>query len=237
MVGSIVGHRTGVRHAVAWFGTLVGFTSVPFLLEAVAGHSVRDYLRNVLAELLIIGAVVATVIEAATVAVELAKSSKTETAAKPVMEPPVRRFRLRSLLILAFFGVALLAAYRFVLVPYFRFGETRDRIQESVQELAQHRPDGVSKRQWDHVVGWTGVAVCNVFPMPSYVTDEQQYYNFADELERRLQGKIEMSTIDWIWDRFEELGKNGQSYSERFRPTTLARLREVEQMPPEIDVP
>jgi hypothetical protein len=236
-VGSVIGRRTGARHAVAWFGALLGFSAVPFLLEAATGNSVRDHAKNALAPLLIIAAILATAIEAATAAVEVAKSSKTETAAMSLMERPVRRFRFRSLLVVVFLGMALLAAYCFVLVPYFRFGETRDRIEGSVRELAQHRPDGVSKRQWSYVVGWTGVAVGNVFFVPSSVKDEQRYYDFADELERRLQGRVEMSTIDWIWDRYEELGEHGRSYSERFRPTVPARLREAEQMPPEIDVP
>jgi hypothetical protein len=73
--------------------------------------------------------------------------------------------------------------------------------------------------------------------MPSSINDDQRYFDFADELDRRLQGKVEMSTIDWIWDNFEEIGKNGRRYSEQYRPTTPERLRTAEQMPAEIDVP
>ena len=238
MVGSWIGRRIGARHAVAWFGALAGFTVAVTLLEVAMGCSVRDYVKITLPACLIYGAIVATCVEVVATVIELAiRSLKTGNGDEPSNELPWIQFRLRSVPIIFLLGIALFVAYRLGVAPHFRFMKTRDRIQSSVCKLAQHRPEGVSKRQWSFVVDWTGVAVGNVFFTASSVNDDQQYYDFADELEQRLQGKVEMSTIDWIWDGFEEIGKDGRSYSERFRPTTPERLHDAEQMQPGIDVP
>jgi hypothetical protein len=238
MVGSWVGRRIGARHAVAWFGALIGFVAITILLEALWGDSLRDWLKDASSACLIYGAIVATFVEVVATVIEFAiQSAKAGDAARPSDESPRIRFRLRSVFVTVLLGSTLFVAYRLGVAPYFRFMKTRDRIQASVRELAQHRPEGVSKRKWSFAVGWTGVAVGNVFFMPSCVNDDQGYYDFADELGRRLQGKVEMSTIDWIWDGFEEIGKNGRSYSERYRPTMPERLRDAEQVPTEIDIP
>ena len=238
LVGSWIGRWTGARHAVAWFGALVGFAAAATLLDILWGDSVWDDLKDTSSAIFIYGIIAATIVEAIATAIELGiQSTKAENRAEPISAGPRIRFHLRSVFVIVILGITLFFAYRISVAPYFRFRETNSRIQASVRELAKHRPEGVSKRQWSSVVGWTSTAVYSVFFMPSSINDDQRYFDFADELDRRLQGKVEMSTIDWIWDNFEEIGKHGRSYSEQYRPTTPERLRAAEQMPAEIDVP
>jgi hypothetical protein len=61
-------------------------------------------------------------------------------------------------------------------------------------------------------------------------------HNLADELEQRLEGHVDMSTIDWIWDEIEAVSVYGKNYSEDYRPTTPERLQAAKSMPPEIQV-
>jgi hypothetical protein len=235
--GSAIGRRTGARHVVAWFGAVVSLNAVVMLLNTTAGCPVRDFAKNSLPAGLVYGTFWATVIEVVMITIHWVAPKQSATPETLAERLPATRFRLRSLLVVAVFGVVLMAAYRFVLLPSLRFNETRDRIQMLVQELAQHQPTGVSIRQWSFVVGWTGTAVGNIFFVPSSVKDNQKYYDFADEFEQRLQGNVDMSTINWVWDQYEELSEIGRGYSERFRPTTPERLRLAENTPPEAATP
>ena len=48
--------------------------------------------------------------------------------------------------------------------------------------------------------------------------DRAALERFADELEHRIQGPVDLKTIDWIWDEFERISKYGTHYSDEWRP-------------------
>ena len=51
------------------------------------------------------------------------------------------------------------------------------------------------------------------------------------KLDEKLKNKIDMSTIDWIWDEISIISTIGQLYSDKYRPLTPERLKEAEESP------
>lgn len=47
--------------------------------------------------------------------------------------------------------------------------------------------------------------------------DRAELQRFADELEHRLRGPVDLKIIDWIWDEFERISKYGKHYSDEWR--------------------
>ena len=86
------------------------------------------------------------------------------------------------------------------------------------------RPPDVDRREWAYVIGWTLTAHGNCCSHQTFVYPGQTE-RFADELERKLRGRVGMETIDWIWDEFMRFSIN-KSY-ERYRPTSPDRLKEA----------
>lgn len=98
------------------------------------------------------------------------------------------------------------------------------RVRTDLESLTHRRPPDVDRETWGYVVGWTLNAHGNCCSAPTYV-DPGRTKQFAEELEQRLQGKVGMDTIDWIWDEFMRFSKI-KSY-DRFRPTTPEHLKEA----------
>jgi hypothetical protein len=97
--------------------------------------------------------------------------------------------------------------------------------------LAKKRPPNITRRQWNNVVGWTTTAHGNTLAATRWIPREQMD-NFESELHLRLQGPVDITTIDWIWDEFERLAPNyGPEYSRKYRPTSPEQLREFEEGP------
>ena len=48
--------------------------------------------------------------------------------------------------------------------------------------------------------------------------DRAELQRFADELEHRIHGPVDLKTIDWIWDEIERISKYGKKYSDDWRP-------------------
>ncbi|NQT35957.1 MAG: hypothetical protein HQ581_00620, partial [Planctomycetes bacterium] len=91
--------------------------------------------------------------------------------------------------------------------------------ETSVERLSLRCPAGVPPAKWDDVVGRTHNAVCINLYLPGCVQDMPRYHRFADELEERLKGDVDMATIDWMWEEYVEIAVNGQRYSDDYRPT------------------
>jgi hypothetical protein len=49
---------------------------------------------------------------------------------------------------------------------------------------------------------------------------------FLAEFDRRLKGKVNLGTIDWIWDEYVQHSTGGRNYSRNYRPTDPDHLRE-----------
>jgi hypothetical protein len=105
-----------------------------------------------------------------------------------------------------------------------------------LETLANKRPPGLTRNQWDNVVLWTINAHGNTLPMmrplPLIVKrriPRAEMDRFQAELRQRLSGPVDLATIDWIWDEFERLAPDfGPEYSRRYRPTSPEKVREFE---------
>jgi len=123
-----------------------------------------------------------------------------------------------------------------VIEPGERHRRTYVQINEAVSSLADKRPPDVSKRQWSFVIGWTMNAVSNCCAVKEFIVDSDRFHQFARELDREVERDVDMATIDWIWDQFEQFSKYGKTYSANWRPTTPERLKESEYTSTGIEV-
>ena len=73
----------------------------------------------------------------------------------------------------------------------------------------------MTARQWESAVAWTlnlhGNSLLQFQASLGDITE------FRSELGDRLNGPVDMSTINWIWDRYAGLCSGGENY-QRFRP-------------------
>jgi Leucine-rich repeat (LRR) protein len=91
--------------------------------------------------------------------------------------------------------------------------------------LAKKYPQGLTSGQWASCAYWTHALHANCGYYPAFPTDRLR--SFADELNTRLAGEVDIRTIDWIWDEYVHYARGGKQYSDKYRPTTPARLREA----------
>jgi hypothetical protein len=97
------------------------------------------------------------------------------------------------------------------------------RIEERIVRLAKKRPQEVSPNQWAYDIHWTWNLHCNCGTPDQFDGNERE--RFLAEFDRRLEGRVDLGTIDWIWDEFSEHSRCGGWYSRNFRPTDPAHLR------------
>ena len=72
-------------------------------------------------------------------------------------------------------------------------------------------------------------AYCNVCFSPEHVTLEELQRSFNTDVEERLRSPVDLTTLDWVWDRLGRTGPHGRSYQQRFEPEYregLATMRE-----------
>jgi hypothetical protein len=109
--------------------------------------------------------------------------------------------------------------------PQLSHARVRDRVERSIRMLARKYPRGLTSGQWACCVSWTHHLHSNCSHYPVFPTARLRA--FEDELNTRLEGEVDLSTIDWIWDEYVNYARGGQQYSNEYRPTTPARLREA----------
>jgi hypothetical protein len=103
-----------------------------------------------------------------------------------------------------------------------------DRVHFQFLSLAKKRPLNVSRQQWEGVVAHTINAWANCLTFTKNIPPAEMD-RFEHELHQRVQGPVDLATIDWIWDEVVRLTPNGQSYSDDWRPTTPFWLAEYEK--------
>lgn len=95
-----------------------------------------------------------------------------------------------------------------------------------IASLENHRPKDVSVKEWGCATFWMGIAFANVCYSPGHVTlSELKQLN--DDLGTKLQGSVDMQTVDWIWQRLAATGPHGAQYSAQFEPRYQAELAEI----------
>lgn len=136
-------------------------------------------------------------------------------------------------LVLAACGAAGVVAFWFrVIVPVRRHNEFCREVYAELKTLDEKRPPSITPNQWSHIVAWTKNAHGNTL-VASPGIPRAEMDRFLAELRDRLRGPVDLATIDWIWDGFVRLAPGfGPSYSEGWRPTSPAKLREFEAAGP-----
>lgn len=118
-------------------------------------------------------------------------------------------------------GLAVLAA---CVVPlalrvfrHVAYAQDRRAAQDMVNQLRHLRPPDVDAETWEMASGWAITAYCNVCFSPDHVPHDE-LRRFRAELEAKLQGPVDLATIDWVWERLGQTGPSGLSYKQRFEP-------------------
>ncbi len=122
----------------------------------------------------------------------------------------------RLFLILSVVSMILAAGVAF----YRSFIEPRrisDEIQSHLRTLATRRPQSMTPHQWEAAVAWTSNLHGN--SSYSFLGDPNipAMRAFERRLAQKLEGHVDMQTIDWIWDEYAELCECGADY-QKFRP-------------------
>jgi hypothetical protein len=83
--------------------------------------------------------------------------------------------------------------------------------------LRERRPPNISQEEWEHSVNCAVIARLNVFAGPDYASF-QSLKEFGKKLDDKMEGEIDPSIFDWIWDQYEQTGPHGKQYARHFRP-------------------
>ena len=86
-----------------------------------------------------------------------------------------------------------------------------------VQLKRDRRPENLDSKVWEEAVGWAITAHANVCFSESHVPIDE-LRRFRADLEKRLDGEVDLATVDWIWQRLAETGPHGRQYREKFEP-------------------
>jgi hypothetical protein len=122
------------------------------------------------------------------------------------------------------FAVLLLCFWLFLVRPHQLHAEWYRDIEDHIVMLADKRPDGVSPSQWAYTIHMTWNLHCN-YGGYSYF-DHNERARFLADFDRRLKVKVDLSTIDWIWDEYVKHSTGGRHYSRNYRPTDPNHLQE-----------
>src|SRR4051794_6873902 len=129
----------------------------------------------------------------------------------------MRRFTVGKLMA----AVAILAlGMGFCIVPIGKqaeFARLQRQMDDSIRSLRPSDPTGISPTEWDCALGWTVTAYCNVCFSPGHVGTPEMY-RLRDDLARKLDRRIGVDTLAWIWDRLAQTGPHGKQYVERNLP-------------------
>ena len=90
--------------------------------------------------------------------------------------------------------------------------------------LGGRKPAGIDSKQWAACVHWTWQLHTNYGGIGDSREDARG--RFLGQLDEKLKGDVDLSTIDWFWDNYPARA-GAASYSDDYRPTTPDRLREA----------
>jgi hypothetical protein len=160
----------------------------------------------------------------------------TEDGNRVESSPPKRKSvrPARSSSPLAFLLGVLIAAGLWTIVfviwiePLQSHGRWFTRVDKNLLSLVHMRPAGVSKGEWEYIVGWTLNLHGNCANVGQRLEREWRD-GFAAEVERRLRGPITLGDIDWIWDEYVLHTPYGRRYSDRWRPTRAEKLQQAHE--------
>jgi hypothetical protein len=97
------------------------------------------------------------------------------------------------------------------------YARERTAAHDVVFQLREQCPQNVSAEAWEVATSWAITAYANVCFSEDHVSIEE-LRRFRNDTEKRLAGKVDLVTIDWIWQRLGETGPHGKHYRQRFEP-------------------
>lgn len=103
-------------------------------------------------------------------------------------------------------------------IPNKRLSSWNQSIVQRLEKLKSLPPENVTLEKWKFVVSRTQTAFPNVFYSTDYILDHDRFRTFQRELHLKLNGDVDISTIDWIWDEFQKNSRHGDTYSAGCRP-------------------
>jgi Tfp pilus assembly protein PilN len=140
---------------------------------------------------------------------------------------PVRfQFSLRTMFV-AIIVLSLLLGL--VVVPVARQVTLRkesDRLLQQaiskVDALAAKRPSGVPKAQWLQAVEWTSYVVAEIFDSSDYDHRNLDVLSeLCEGLDERTAEEVDLTTLQFVWERLEEVEPDGEDRVFRLRDVRL----------------
>ncbi len=120
-------------------------------------------------------------------------------------------------------GITVLAVLIAVLVPpvshvarWREHNALAQRVKDKITSLKTRRPADVPTAQWDQAVNWTTNLIAQVYFAP-VESDPDSLGRLAKSLDQKLTGKVDLGTLQWVWDECEKAPRSGAEYAIRFR--------------------
>ena len=79
---------------------------------------------------------------------------------------------------------------------------------------------------------WAGIAYANVCFSEGHVTLDA-LKSFVKDVEAKFKGPVDLSTVDWLWERLAATGPHGKQYRERFEPAYLEEVYGITSAKPD----
>ena len=113
--------------------------------------------------------------------------------------------RLLCVIGLLFVVGMLVLGYRRATLPI----REHHQIGEMIASLATRRPEEMTREQWQAVYFWT--VNLHVHSSMHYANGDDRR-RFQSELHKKLNRRVDMDTIIWIWDEYAHLTDAGKNY-------------------------
>ncbi|MFG0296919.1 MAG: hypothetical protein ACF8PG_13515 [Maioricimonas sp. JB045] len=131
----------------------------------------------------------------------------------------MKRFKMRYLVLAAMLVVGLFGAVKGPQIyEVLRFRSLYLQSAEYVETLRVSCPEEVSPERWSEENFGIGTAFANVCFSTNHVPLDEMERLTVDLRERITGQPIDLTTIDWVWDRLAATGPHGEQYVGKWRP-------------------
>lgn len=124
------------------------------------------------------------------------------------------RFSLRGIFVVLTLLAIVFAGYGYMERKFYAPRRWSDSVEQRIRSLALRCPRELSPRQWESAVAWTlNLHGNSLLP---FQANAEQIRQFDQRLQKKLAGKVDLTTTHWIWDEYAQLCPGGANY-QRFR--------------------
>ncbi len=154
-------------------------------------------------------------------------STRRDHGSHPMATIRIPSWRYLGCLIPATAALAFAGFIVYTIVVHDHHSRWYREIDYRILRLAEKRPENVSPDRWAFCIHWTWQLHGNYGAYETF--DRAERSRFLEEFDRRLNGRVDLGTIDWIWDQYVEHSTGGRRYSRNYRPTDPERLCEISE--------